>query len=168
MSRCVFRSLMWALAVALAGATIVEASAPGGKSSTKTKSTKVVTETETEASLAGGSTQAAAKGYAESEVVTVTDTTTSTSTTNSKLTISVKGLTLADGDVVTFNLNGTAIGTGTVASGRAKLRLTTKNGDTVPTVNAGDTIDVIDPDGSTVDLTGAFGAPETETESSGH
>lgn len=168
MSRFAFKSLAWAVAVAFVGATFVEASAPGGKSSSgRRSSTRTVTEVETEARLVGGTTQAVATGYAESEVVTVTDTATSTTTTNSRLTICVKGLTLADGSVVTFNLNGAAIGTGTVASGRAKLRLSTKNGDTVPTVNPADTLDVIDPDGTTVDLTGAFGALQTETESCG-
>jgi hypothetical protein len=165
MSRVATRSVSLVLTVLIVGTGFVDAVARGpGKSETST-STTTVTEVETEAKLAGAGSQTGAKGYAESTVVTVTNTSTSTSTTNSFLTVHVRHLTLTAGSTVTFQLNGSTIGTGTVKHHRAYLRLSTKKGDTVPTVNQGDTLTVLDPDGMTVDLTGTFDAPETETES---
>lgn len=169
MRQLAVRGLAVALSVAIVGAGMAQASAPGNKpsESSKKKST-TVTEVQTEAELAGvvGGAQVAAKGHAESTVITVTNTATNTSTTNSFLSVGVKGLTLADGAIVTFNLNGTSLGTGTVKKGRASITLSTKKGATVPVVNSGDTVTVVDPDGTTVDLTGTFGTAETETENS--
>ncbi|MDB5390853.1 MAG: hypothetical protein JWM11_6499, partial [Planctomycetaceae bacterium] len=110
------------------------------------------------AKLTGTGTQTAAIGVAEFGTVTLTNKTTGTSTTNSSLGISVGGLTLADSSVVTFNLNGTAIGTGTVTSGNVHILLSSKNGDTVPAVSAADILTVVDPGGTTVDLSGTFGS----------
>ena len=166
MTRFAVQGLVLAMAVPVVGAGFVEASAPGNRSGVKKVSTKTVTEAETEASLKGAGAQAAAKGHAESKVTTVTDTTTNTSTVKSCLSISVKGLVNLEGLVVTFNLGNSTLGTGTVKNGRASLTLSSKTA-TVPTVNPGDIISVIDPDGTTVDLSGAFGAVQTETESSG-
>lgn len=167
MRRFAIHGLALALAVSVGGMGVVQASAPDNDKVPETKqSTRVVTETETGARLAGANGQTAAKGFAESKVVSVTDTTTQVTTTNAALSICVKGLTLVDGAVVTFQLNGTTLGTGTVKNGRAALRLSTRKGDTVPAVAAGDTITVIDPDGTTIDLTGTFGPLQTETENS--
>ncbi|MDB5391409.1 MAG: hypothetical protein JWM11_7055, partial [Planctomycetaceae bacterium] len=110
------------------------------------------------AKLTGTGTQTTATGEAEFGTVTLTDTTTGTSTTISSLGIVVSGLTLADGSVVTFDLNGTAIGTETVTSGKVHLLLLSKNGDTVPAISAGDTLTVVESDGTTIDLTGTFGS----------
>lgn len=173
MGQFAVRSLVAALAISIAGAGFVQASAPGNKEKEKEDSQKssttatTVTDTEIEAKLVGVGTQVAAKGYAESKVITVTNTATKASTTRSFLTMSVKSLTLVDGSIVTFQLNGNAIGTGSVKSGRAKLSLSSKKGDTVPAVGQGDTLSVVDPDGTSVDLTGTFGAAQTETETSG-
>lgn len=165
MTRFAVQGLALAMAVSVVGAGFVEASAPGSRSGVKKVSTKTVTEAETEASLTG----AVGKGHAESKVVTVTDTTTNTSTVKSCLSISVKGLTSLEGQVVTFSLSSAtppSLGTGTVKNGRASLKLSSKTA-TVPTVNPGDTISVTDVTGATVYLSGAFGALQTETESSG-
>lgn len=163
MKSVILRGAIVACGVLVASAGFVQASGSdrGGKDDGKGgggSSAVSVTEVQLEAPLTGGTTQTAAKGYAESEVVTVTKTTTNTTTTYSRLTIGVKGLTLADGAIVTFEVNGTSVGTGTVKSGRAMLRLSSKKGDTVPTVNAGDSVTVLDPDGTTQDLTGTFAA----------
>ncbi|MFO1043385.1 MAG: hypothetical protein U0941_16500 [Planctomycetaceae bacterium] len=165
MTRFVVRGLALALAVSAIGVGYVEASAPGGKSNKKV-STKTVTEAETEATLKGAGSQVSAKGHAESKVITVTNTVTNTTTVNSCLSITVKGLANLEGQVVTFNLGATALGTGTVKNGRASLKLSSKTA-TVPTVSQGDTITVVDPDGITTDLSGAFGAVKTETETCG-
>lgn len=165
MTRFAVRGLALALAVSAIGVGYVEASAPGGKSSKKV-STKTVTEAETEASLKGAGAQVGAKGHAESKVITVTNTATNTTTVNSCLSITVKGLANLEGQVVTFNLGTTLLGTGTVKSGRASLKLSSKT-TTVPAVSQGDTISVVDPDGITTDLSGAFGAVKTETETCG-
>lgn len=180
MSRFEIRSVVFALGIAVAGAGFVEAASRNSSSSSRdTKSTSkdtntnedsnnssiTVTETENEVKLVGAAAQTAAKGHAESKAITVTNTTTSTTKTNSSLCISVKKLTLADGAVVDFQLNGSSVGKGTVKRGMASLRLSTKKGDTVPAINAGDVVSVIDPDGSTADLTGTAGAAQTQTES---
>jgi hypothetical protein len=169
MKRFWIRKLLVALAVSIVGAGIVEAAAPGSKTRTNSArvSTTTSTEAETTASLAGSGTQTVSKGRAESCVVTVTNTVTNTTTTNSSLEVSVKKLTLANNAIVTFKLNGTSLGTATVKTGKAKLRLSTKKGNTVPAVAAGDTVTVVDPDGTTIDLTGAFGPITTDSENAG-
>lgn len=170
MSRLDIRNIVVALGVAIAGTGFAEASGPGHKSKGggNSKSCVTVTETELEVKLAGAGAQAAAKGRAESKVITVTNTATSVSTTNAFLAINAKGLVLDDGAVVTFQLNGNTVGTGSVKGRQVKLRLSTRKGDTVPTVNPGDVLTVVDPDGTTVDMTGTAGASQSETESSGN
>jgi hypothetical protein len=167
MKRTTIQKIGMALAVLIATAGSIQASGPDKEGHSTSKSTQKVSETELKAKMVGAGTQAAAKGYAESKVVTVTNTTTNVSTTNSSLSISIKKLTLTDGSVVTFQLNGKALGTGTVKSGRAGLSLSTKRGNTVPAVATGDTVSVLDPDGSTVDLSGKTGAAITESEGGG-
>lgn len=176
MSRHEIRKLVIAIFITLAGAGFSQASSPRGGSGggsggghhnsndDNNNSSVTVTETEVEVALKGVGTQAAAKGRAESKLITIVNASTSTTTTNSLLTISVKRLTLADGATVTFQLNGNAIGTGSVKGGQARLRLSSKKGDVVPTVNQGDVLTVVDPDGTTTDLTGTAGAPQTHTE----
>jgi hypothetical protein len=114
------------------------------------------------AELAGVGSQAAAKGYVRNYSVTFPST--STRQSHSRLAISVRYLKLGRGSTVTFQLNGTTIGSAVVtAYHRAHLLLLTENGNTVPTINAGDTLTVIDPNGTTVDLTGTFvTAPDLE------
>ncbi|MBS0204087.1 MAG: hypothetical protein JSS49_14370 [Planctomycetes bacterium] len=162
MKRFAVRSMLVALATVVAGAGFVEASAPGRRESSRRSSTKTVTEADTEAALVGdpAGTQGAARGHAESNVVTVT--TATATTTKACLTIGVKGLTGLEGQTVTFQLSSSTsdLGTGIVKNGRATLRL---NGAAVPNVNQGDIVTVVTPDGSIV--SGAFGAPQTETES---
>ena len=155
------RSLLVAFCVLIASTAAVRADGSGGDGG---GDNKTETEAQTEAKLLGAGAQTAAKGYAESTVITITDKTTNTTTTSSCLTVSVKGLTLADASVVTIQLNNTTIGTGTVKSGRASLRLSSKKGGTVPTVAAGDTLTVLDPVGTNVvDLTGTFGPITTHS-----
>lgn len=126
-------------------------------------STVTVTESETIAKLICKA-QTHASGAAEWTSITTTDSTTNTSKTNSKLSVSVRKLTLTDGSTLTFAINGASIGTGTVKKGRASLRLSSKKGDTVPSVGQNDTLTVIDTDGTTIDLTGSFGTVSTQTE----
>lgn len=181
MSRFEIRSLVFALGVAVTGAGFVEASSREHHSNSRdtksnsrdtnsnedsNNSTITVTETENEVKLVGAGAQSAARGHAESKVITVTNSATSTTKTNASLSIGVKRLTLADGVVVTFQLNGSSLGTGSVKSGKASLRLSTKKGDTVPPINKGDVVSVIDPDGSTTDLSGTAGASHSQTETS--
>ncbi|MBS0205877.1 MAG: hypothetical protein JSS49_23500 [Planctomycetes bacterium] len=167
MTQLAIRSGLAAMAMALVTGGVAQASAPGHSEyhRSTTVSTRTVTETETNAKLTGAGAQTTAVGYVESNVTTVTDTVANTTTTNSSLTITVKRLTLANGSVVDFQLNGTSVGTGVVTNGRASLRLFTKSGAVVPAVATGDTLTVVDPDGVTVDLTGTFGAAISETES---
>lgn len=172
MSRLAVRILAAVLTLSVLTTGVVSASAPGSKETEKEKGkdgggAKTVTEAETEAKLKGTGTQAAAKGHAESKVITVTVKATGATTTQSSLSASVKKLTLADGSVVTFQVAGNTVGTGTVKSGQASLRLSTKKGNTVPTVNAGDSFSVLDTDGTTVILSGQFGPIKTDTETSG-
>lgn len=120
-----------------------------------------VTEQTTSATLTGTGTEPAATGHAVYRIITCT--TSTSTTTNSCLIICVKGLTLADNSVVTFQLNGSTIGTGTVTSGRAHLHLSTKKGDVVPTVAANDSVTVLDAGSATI-LSGTFGAVTTQTD----
>ncbi len=70
----------------------------------------------------------------------------------------------AVGATLTYFLNGTSIGQMTVgADFKAKLKLSTEAGQTVPTVNAGNTVQV--KNGATVILSGTFGAATTPTPS---
>jgi hypothetical protein len=62
-------------------------------------------------------------------------------------------------DVVNVLLNGKSIGTITLDNyGDGELDLDARNGDTVPTVKAGDVISVVDAEDGTVLLTGTFKA----------
>lgn len=160
MSCLIRRSFMAALALTLIAPVIVEASGPRG---TRRAPTKMETEVETKARLVGIGAQLSARGEAEHEVETETILATGDSTSKSVLEVSVKRLALADGTAVSFQLNGTEIGTGTVRYARASLRLSSFRGDTVPDVVQGDTLTVVAPDG-TILLTGTFGAAKTKVE----
>lgn len=149
----------------LTGSTAFAAGSDDGTSDDGSKTVVTVTETETTAKLKGQGSQASASGCAESSTVTVSNSSTNTSKTNSTLSIGVKKLSLADGSVITFAIKGNAVGTATVKKGKASLKLSTKKGDSVPTVNAGDVVKVIDSDGKSTDLSGNFGAASTHTES---
>jgi hypothetical protein len=114
-----------------------------------------VTETHLYAKLVGFGSQRGAKGYVRDYVVTFPNT--STRQSHSLLSVSVRYLKLPRGSSVTFQLNGTTIGTAIVKEyHRAHLQLWTRKGDTVPTINEGDALTVVDPDGTTIDLTGKF------------
>ncbi|MBS1797875.1 MAG: VCBS repeat-containing protein [Acidobacteria bacterium] len=68
----------------------------------------------------------------------------------------------AAGATLTVFLNGSQIGTATVdATFKAKLKLRSQNGDTVPNVASGDTVDV--KNGADTILSGAFGGSTTPT-----
>jgi len=158
---CLFRrSFMAAMALTLIAPVVVEASGPRG---TRRPPTRMETEVETEARLVGVGAQLSARGEAEHEVETKTILATGVSTTKSELEVSVKRLALANGTAVSFQLNGTEVGTGAVRYARASLRLSSFRGDTVPDVLEGDTLTVVAADG-TVLLTGTFGPAETEVE----
>lgn len=126
---------------------------------------RTTTEMKSSARLVGTGTLAAARGYAERESVTVTNKATGAQTSNASLSVSVRGLKLANGTVVTFMVGSTNIGTGTVRSGRASVRLSTKKGDTVPAVSQGTRL-TVSAAGTGDTLTGTFGAARKHTESS--
>ena len=161
MGSLVRRGFLAALALTLVGTAVAEAS--GSKRPPRKPPTRMKTEVETKARLVGVGTQLAARGEAEHEVETVTVIATGVSTTQSEFEVSVKSLTLAAGSIVSFQLNGTEVGTGTVNYGRASLKLKTELGGTVPAVVQGDTLTVLGPDGNAI-LSGTFGAPKTEVE----
>ncbi len=65
-----------------------------------------------------------------------------------------RGLSLADGAQLDIRLNGEVVARTALTSGRTSLRLSTRTGDTIPAVRAGDRIDLVHRD--TVLLTGRF------------
>lgn len=176
------RFTSWGCATAVvAGLSIsywspVEAAAPGPSHKSKNHAVTVavtVTEVETEAELADPAGVSNAKGHAEYHSVTKTDATGAVVGSATFLSIGVKHLSLADGSTVSYTVAGAALVDGngnavtaTVKNGRAFLRLSTKKGSVVPTVNTGDAVTVVDASGNVL-VSGAFGAGETETES-GH
>jgi hypothetical protein len=112
------------------------------------------TETHLYAKLVGVGSQPLAYGYARNYVVTFSNT--STRQSHALFSAALRYLKLPQGTIVTLQLNGTPIGTATIREyNRGHLRLLTRLGDTVPIVNVGDTLAVIDPNGVIV-LTGAF------------
>jgi hypothetical protein len=145
MNRLIVREIAVALLAVLLAPGFLLASDPDPKS----------TETHLYATLVGLGSQAGAKGYVRNYAVTFNNTTTKQS--HSLLSISARYLKLPHGSTVTFQLNGATVGTAIVREyNRAHLRLLTRKGDTVPTINAGDTLTVIAPDGRTIILTGTF------------
>lgn len=162
MKSLTFRGLCLGLAIAVGSVGVATASGPERENHSHSNSTSTVKEVEMKARLVGSGTQSRASGYLESKVITVTNKATRVSTTNSSLSISVKGLTLASGTAVTFQLDGVTIGTSKVSQGKASLRLSTKSGATVPTLSAGSKVTV--QDGVNVDLKGTVGAAVSESE----
>lgn len=164
MRRVAVRSLITAIAITLAtGGGLLEACGPGNNTNStttwqhQTSRTVTVSESTSVAKLIGTVDQPSASGHAASGSVTYN------STTNTFLTICVKGLTLSDGTSVTFQVDGVTVGSGTVRYGRAFLYLSSKRGDTVPTVTPGSsTVTVTDPN-NVIDLQGTFGALTTNT-----
>jgi hypothetical protein len=75
---------------------------------------------------------------------------------NRELEVEVEDVSQAQGTSLTFVIDNSAIGTAAVDSNqRARLRLRTEHGETVPPVSDGSTVDVLD--GSTVLVHGEFG-----------
>ena len=72
-----------------------------------------------------------------------------------RLKLEASRVNMADGTVLTFSLNGVAIGTRSLVLGRVQLEFDTNNGQTVPTVVVGTVVTVSTADG-TVILTGRF------------
>lgn len=160
MKRFALGSLMVALAAAIFGTGLVEASGPERHGNSK--STSTVSEQESKAKLVGSGAELGASGYVESKVITVTVKATGVATTSSSVSISAQRLKLANGAVVSFQVNGKAVGTGVVTNGRASFRASTKTGATVPAIVTGDKVTVVDANGAS--LTGTVGASRTETE----
>ena len=115
------------------------------------------TETEQRINLTAGTVYPSAKGRAEYETETKTKTTAgvTTTTTSSSFSVGVNKTGLAVGAVLTVSVGGTSVGTATVSKNGAKLRLSTKHGDTVPTVATGTAISITDPSGAVV-ASGSF------------
>jgi hypothetical protein len=63
---------------------------------------------------------------------------------NSSFTAGALNVNMADGTVVSFNVNGVSVGAGILRDGRVFLRLDSEDGDTVPTVHVGDIITITD------------------------
>jgi hypothetical protein len=145
MNRWIIRPIVVALLALFAVPQFLVAGEPGGDSKT--------VETHLYAKLVGAVSQTGSWGYVRDYVVTKP----TASLSHALLTVSARYLTVPRGSSVTFQLNGTTIGTATVTEyRRAHLRLWTRTGDTVPTINAGDTLTVVAPDGTTILLTGTF------------
>ncbi len=162
MGSLVRRGFLAALALTLVGTAVAEASGPR-RSRGRRAPTRMKTEVETEARLVGVGSQGRARGEAEHEEETVTVIATGETYSETEFEVSVSRLTLATGSVVSFQLNGTEVGSGTVRFGRASMKLKSEFGDSVPDVVQGDTLTVLDADGNTI-LTGTFRAPKTEVE----
>jgi hypothetical protein len=144
MNRWIIRPTVMALLALFAVPQLLVAEEPDGDSKT--------VETHLYAKLVGAGLQTGSWGYVRDYVVTKP----TASLSHALLTVSARYLTLPRGSTVTIQVNGTTIGTATVREyRRAHLRLWTRRGDTVPTINAGDTLMVIAPDGTTL-LTGTF------------
>lgn len=71
------------------------------------------------------------------------------------LKVEAEKVNLADGTVMTVSINGAAVGSFALKGRQGELELNTKDGDTVPAIQAGDVVTVTDPTGTTI-LTGKF------------
>ncbi|MCD9189112.1 MAG: FG-GAP-like repeat-containing protein [Pyrinomonadaceae bacterium] len=74
---------------------------------------------------------------------------------NRELEIEIEDVSLANGTVLGFFVDGNSVGTMAVDTQRAKLKLRTEDGQTVPTTNDGSTVEVRN--GSTVLVAGVLG-----------
>ena len=66
---------------------------------------------------------------------------------NTKLTVDGKGLQSYDGQTVRILVNFAEVGTDVVKRGKIDLKLESKKGQTVPSINPGDTVTVVAGDG---------------------
>ena len=75
---------------------------------------------------------------------------------NRELEIEAEDVNAADGTVLSFFVNGNQVGQAALSGQRAKLKLESERGQTVPTINNGSTVQVKN-GGNTVILSGVFG-----------